>query len=109
MSMYVDLLKAVIGDGPDADALPTGELVLEVVRRRGMARVANGSRGPGLVPTAVADQLGYDVALVQLCRRLGIGVDLGSFDCPSAERRRLEEALQVRGVMSGPLMEHEVT
>jgi hypothetical protein len=101
--MYVELLKSVIGDGPDADALPTGELVLEVVRRRSLARVAGSGKGPGLVPTAVADQLGYDMALVQLCRRLGIGVDLGSFDRPIAERRRLEEALQVRGVPVGPL------
>ena len=49
-------------------------------------------------PDAIADQLAYDVALVELSQRLGIEVDLTRFGQPRQERDRLEQALISRGI-----------
>jgi len=49
-------------------------------------------------PAAVADQLAYDIALIELSRRLSIDVDLARFRQPQHERRRLEQALAAHGV-----------
>ncbi len=99
MSMYSQLLKAAIEDrhGSTSEATP-GELLAELHRRRGnLAALPN--PGPGRVPAAVADQLHYDIALVELSRRLGIECDVRTFDQPDSERSRLERALGAKGVV----------
>jgi hypothetical protein len=97
--MYSQLLRTAIEDrdGSTSEATP-GEFLAELLQRRGnMAALPN--PGPGRVPAAVADQLHYDIALVELCRRLGIECDVRTFDQPDSERRRLERALEAKGVI----------
>ncbi len=94
--MYADLLKAAVELEDPTSALPTVELVREVARPLGPGGEA---RGRTDVATAVADQLRYDARLVQLCRRVGIDVDLAAFGRPTVERGRLRAALAELGVL----------
>ena len=57
-----------------------------------------GHTGADWAPAAIADQLAYDIALIELCRRLGIEVNLAGFRQPKHERSRLEQALAARGM-----------
>ena len=52
----------------------------------------------GRVVVAVADQLAYDIALIEFAQGVGIDFDLEAFDQPQVERGRLEQALVSRGV-----------
>ena len=62
-----------------------------------MAEAASFRNGPGWVPLAIADQLSYDVALIQLASSVGIPCGLDRFERPDVERKRLESALRSHG------------
>jgi hypothetical protein len=100
MSMYAKLLNSALGTaGRPGPASTTEELVDELARCR--ARLPSGpspATASGGVPAAVADQLAYDMALVELCRRVGLAYDVGAFDRPEEARARLEQALAGRGL-----------
>jgi hypothetical protein len=98
--MYSHLLESALAEVPTsqhhaspADAL--AELVLCRSRLRSGAAIEDPAES---VHAAVAVQLSYDVALVELARRLDIDCDLSAFDQPLKQRSRLEQALLSRGI-----------
>jgi hypothetical protein len=104
MSIYAVLLDAVLHEhrqpGPPVGP---GERLAELFRCRSQLVASTSSnRESDRVATAVADQLAYDVALIEFAQSLGIVPD-PRFDPPQLERRRLEEALVLRGIpLYGP-------
>ena len=108
MSMYTQLLDAAYGERP----LPheEGLAVAEVLRCRFEleARVPPGT-DPVAVPVVLALQVGYDVALLQLARLLGVETDPSRFEPPERERRRLEQVLHDRGIrLEVPVVEQSL-
>jgi hypothetical protein len=53
----------------------------------------------------VADQLAYDIALIELAQGVGVDCDLFGFDQPPRERNRIEQALAARGLRLNDLDE----
>jgi len=100
VSLYTELLVAALGGAPEPDHGSTaGGALAELLRRRiQLDEVAASSTPAGWAPDAVAGQLAYDLALVELARRLGIDFDVRRFDRPQEERARLEGALGARGI-----------
>ena len=101
MPIYTELLEAALEQQPRTGADgSTGKLVAELITCRDrLDRQASSRRVPGQVSAAVADELAYDIALVKLCRRVGIPTDPHAFDPPGPARRALEHALAERGVL----------
>ncbi len=115
MSMYSQLVSHSLEERHTYDGAGDAELFETVVRLRtslpvGLAGGAdNGTSnvgayggglraaGPDRVTARVADEVAYDVALMTLCRRLGIDHGPERFDRPDVERRTLEDALARRG------------
>ena len=109
MSMYVNLLSAALGQRPfaeadaeanaGADAEPERYAIEEVRRRRAELErgVPPGTDGDA-VPLLLAQQVGYDVALMELARAVGIDTGPDRFEQPQQERARLEQAIGERGI-----------
>ena len=93
MSMYVDyLMSALKVDRPSGHALIDDALVC----RDEMLTV--GSHHGDSAYSALAAQVAYDRALINLCRSRGIAVAPTSFKFPSVERNRLEQELANAGI-----------
>lgn len=101
MSMYAQLLTVALASEDPADGTAdTDELVANVARARArLPADPTPAAISGDVPAAVADQLAYDMALIALCRHLGIDCDVGAFNRPEAARSRLEHALTSSGLL----------
>ena len=99
MVMYTDLLTAALGARPPLAEEPTSREVLSELRRchKRLSDVSSYD-GRGWAPDAVADQLAYDVALMDLSRLLGIECEVLKFGQPDRERARLERELGSRGI-----------
>jgi predicted PP-loop superfamily ATPase len=99
MSMYTQLLEAAFGQYPSTGSGATGRNPLdEVLRyRRELEGLPKGV-DPETVPVVLALQIGYDVALLELARMVGIDSDPSHFEQPHQERERLEIALSALGV-----------
>jgi hypothetical protein len=95
MAMYGQLIGAALeGIGPTDPARSLPDMVYELIRCRGRLAQEAPTGGPsGWAPAAVADQLAYDIVLIELARRRGITCDPLAFHQPQAERARLERAL----------------
>lgn len=105
MSMYAQLLAVALASDDHAErTADTDELVAKVARARcRLPADPTPAAVSGDVPAAVADQLAYDMALIALCRHLGIDCDVGAFNRPDAARSRLERALTSSGLLpEGP-------
>jgi hypothetical protein len=83
VSVYEDLLRAALAD---PSSLTVADLVADLGAKR--KRLGTGYNAV----TRLADALAYDVALVRLCERLNVGVELPA-DAGSGTRRRLEALL----------------
>lgn len=99
MSMYTQLLEAAFAQrpapGPGATEQDAHE---EVLRSRGeLQRGVPVGTEPDTVPVALALQIGYDVALLDLARLVGIDTEPERFEQPQQERERLERALGALG------------
>jgi hypothetical protein len=97
--MYTELLREALDDSQERYDDPTsGQLLARLLRCRSVLEgtSTNPEMGGGL--SAVATQLGYDVALVAFARQLGITSGPEDFDQPQRERARLERALSSTGV-----------
>jgi hypothetical protein len=103
MPMYVQLLQAVLSNEVDpaspvqTPAHSPGPLAQLIRLRHVMDKHAE-HNDPGWALQSVTDQLAYDAALVRLCRRRGVPVELDSFDVPKRGRAQLEQALLDKGV-----------
>jgi hypothetical protein len=99
MAMYAQLIGAALERVEPGETRTAGEVLSELIRCRSQLEPSrSGDRSLSWVPEAVANQLAYDVALVELARCHGIDCDPLAFDQPPAERSRLENALAARGV-----------
>jgi hypothetical protein len=100
MSMYTQLLEAAFGQLPAHGAGATEDSALEeVIRcRRELEEGVPPGTDPDTVPVVLALQIGYDVALLNLARVVGIDTDANRFEQPQQERDRLERALHEFGI-----------
>jgi hypothetical protein len=108
MSMYTQLLQAALDNTGRAQVVPSPKEALVALRRcrRHLDANPGGPSGDDWAPLAVADQLAYDVALIELTRSLGVDYDLQAFEHPQKARARLEQDLEARGIPIDPADEH---
>jgi hypothetical protein len=99
MSIYATLLDDALGQVRPDKPSTTGDALAQLLDiRRRLGANLSGYTGADWAPDAIADQLAYDVALIELSRLLGIEVSLAGFGQPKHERARLEKTLATRGV-----------
>ena len=99
MSMYAQLLEAAVDQRSHHEAGGTERGALdEVVRRRRELEEGVPPGAPDTVPVVLAQQIAYDVALLELARAVGVETDPNRFAQPAAERERLECALCDLGI-----------
>jgi hypothetical protein len=108
MSMYTQLLDAAFTQR----ARPGGRItrrvaVAEVIRSRDeLDEGVPPGPDPETVPVVLALEIGYDVALIELARVVGVNTDPSHFDQPQRERDRLEQAFNDLGIdLEGQLAE----
>ncbi len=99
MSIYAQLLSDALGQNHSDDSSTTADAMAHLVKARDRLSANRSSyTEPDWASAAVADQLAYDVALIELARLLGIEVKVVSFSRPLPERTRLERAVVCRGI-----------
>lgn len=93
--MYVTLLTTSLEEWDQTSE--RDEIVAHAVACRREMLLASPRRGD---PTyrALAAQISYDRSLIKVCEVFGIATSVTNFSDPSAERRRLEEALIAEGL-----------
>jgi hypothetical protein len=101
MSMYSELLAA--SSAKERAGRPVaaskGELLAQLLARR--IDLDDASPSDGAQPDVAGHltrQLDYDIALIRLCRALGIDAEPSGFEHPQPERQRLEQELKNAGV-----------
>lgn len=106
MSVYSQLLGNALDQTHAGQGSTTGDVLAQLLERRNrLGTDLSLYPGSDWAPDAIADQLAYDVALIELSRCLGIEVDLTKFGQPQHERARLEHALVSRGIRLDVLAE----
>ena len=100
MSMYTHLLEAAFARRAPIALRPTERSALHAAQRhRGELDDDRPSvMDPDAVPTVLAREIGYDVALLELAEVLGIDAEPSRFEQPRQERARLERAFRDRGI-----------
>jgi hypothetical protein len=99
MSMYTQLLQAAYSQlRIDEPGQARGVALAEARRWRTQLERGTPDAGPETLSSALALEIGYDVALLRLAGLVGIESEPNRFDRPQAERIRLESALAERGV-----------
>ncbi len=100
MSIYSELLSVALDEPvPSNDEASTAEALAKVAASRSRLNVEETpSTQSDWTAGAIADQLAYDIALIELARLLGIEVDLGGFGRSLTERARIEQLLMARGL-----------
>ncbi len=99
MSMYTQLLEAALeARARSGSRDPAASPLTEVLRCRSKltATAPSGSALP-TATTALADQVAYDMALIELSRSIGIRCEASDFDQPEERRLDLERELESRG------------
>jgi hypothetical protein len=107
--MYTQLLDAAFaGHAPGEGRMTRGLAVAEVVRCRDeLEEGTPAGLDADTVPVVLALEIGYDVALLELARVLGVETDPRRFDQPQRERDRLEHVFNDLGIhLVQPLAEH---
>lgn len=86
MSMYTQMLDAAIGDLAPGDRRASEVSAVQVARRcRDEIAGEPAGADDDIVPMVLAREIGYDVALLQLARLLGIESDPSRFSQPRQE------------------------
>jgi len=96
--MYADFLRMAVDQAERSDGgATTGKALATLLqcRRRISGAGHDGSSG---IASDLSTELDYDVALIGLCRLLGIHTEIRSFEHQRSERSRLEQALVDRGI-----------
>jgi hypothetical protein len=109
MSMYTQLLDAAFAQRAHLGGHITRRVaVAEVIRCRDeLDEGAPAATDADAVPVLLALEIGYDVALMELARIVGVDTDPSRFDQPQRERDRLEQAfsdlgIDLAGAIAGP-------
>ena len=99
MSMYTQLLDAAIGQHqPPVEGTSESSALDEVLRcRHDLEHAAPEAGDPDTVPVVLAQQVAYDVALLELALVVGIDSGPSHFEQPQLERERLERAFGALG------------
>jgi hypothetical protein len=99
MSMYAQLLDAALEQRRPREPGPSPNHAVEEVRRcREELELGVPDHNIDTVPTVLALQIGYDVALLELAEAVGIETGPSRFDQPERERDRLRRALNDIGI-----------
>jgi hypothetical protein len=96
--MYTTLLGSALDQSDQSDHTATiGDLFATLLRSKAHLR-ASGISSPKQAKTLgdVTGQLAYDISLINLVRRLGLGFAIDRFD--NGERHLLEQGLVDRGL-----------
>jgi len=97
--MYAQLLDAALEQRPPREPDPSRHHAVEEVRRcREELELGVPERNVDTVPSVLALQIGYDVALLELAKAVGIESEPSRFDQPERERDRLRRALNEIGI-----------
>ncbi|HEY1444224.1 MAG TPA: hypothetical protein VGF51_04940 [Acidimicrobiales bacterium] len=97
MSMYAQLLDAALEQRPPRE--PERNHAVEELRRcREELELGVPEHNIDTVPSVLALQIGYDVALLELAEAVGIETAPSRFDQPERERDRLRRALNEIGI-----------
>jgi hypothetical protein len=98
--MYADILDSAFGRRPGMASPPTvTEAIKQLLDRRNrLAPTRPKERHADWAASALANQVAYDVALIELARSVGIACDPGTFDQPELRRHELNRELAARGV-----------
>jgi hypothetical protein len=99
--MYTKLLADALDVRQQNEGEPTiGAALFELWRCRDrLSRDASSTVEAGWNSDAIVDQLAYDVALVELARRMDAQCDVQAFNQHAQARARLEDRLDVGGVI----------
>jgi hypothetical protein len=100
VSMYADILDSAFGRRPKMASPPTMAEAVKELRdcRNRLAETRTVRRPTDWAASALANQVAYDVALIELAHTVGIGCDPDSFDQPELRRSELSRELAARGV-----------
>jgi len=98
MSIYSELLRLALAHDHDHDEAGVGPLVARLVERRSQLEQSRTELAPSASRAAewTADLIAHDVALVELCERLGIIQTLTDAAAPPTERDRLLAVVAAR-------------
>ena len=98
-SIYAQLLDHALDQSHSDQNSTIGDALAQLLEYRNrLGTNVSLYTGSDWAPAAIADQLAYDVSLVEFSRRLGIEANLTRFGQPQNERARLEQALISRGI-----------
>jgi len=100
MSMYTQILEAALSERRQPAVAPTAAEALVALIHCHARLGSSGSleRGLDWSSTALANQVAYDIALIDLARSVGIACDSGTFDQPERRRDELKRDLVSRGI-----------
>jgi hypothetical protein len=101
MSMYTQLLAAALREVSPNGTTTAAEAMAELNRCRNRLADYGSREGADWASTAVADELSYDIALIEIAREFGVRCDVSDFDNPGRGRARVERDLESRGIVLG--------
>ena len=100
MSMYTDILETAQRQRQRPSSSPTvSDAMTELLDCQGRLGSANAlERSTDWTATALANQVAYDVALIELARSIGLTCDPRAFERPELCRTELIRELLARGL-----------
>jgi hypothetical protein len=98
--MYTQILEAALRvRRPPGTEMTTGEALIALIEcRHHLDSSATSERREDWNSKALANQVAYDLALIDVARSVGLDCDCGSFDQPQRRRIELERELITRGI-----------
>ncbi len=97
MSMYTYLLSAAMEERRPAAVEPTPVEALSTLLHC-RDRLHSWGKETDWTSTALADQVAYDIALIELAQCVGIDCGIETFDQPERRRLELTRELTARGI-----------
>ena len=97
--MYANILDVALRDRSQSDTgMTIGEALVVVFECRQHLDSIASERGMDWSSTALASQVAYDIALIDLARCVGLDCEPNSFDQPQERRAELKRDLVSRGI-----------
>lgn len=98
--MYTHILDTALRERsqPDGGMTISEAMAALSARRQHLDWAPSSERGSDWSSAALAHQVAYDLALIELARCAGIDCDPGSFEQPQRRRIELEHELNSRGI-----------
>jgi len=98
--MYTYILESALRERRQpGTALTTDEALIELAQcRQRLDATASSERSSDWSSAALANQVEYDIALIEVVRSAGLDCEAGSFDQPQRRRMELERELTSHGI-----------